>query len=75
VLFVQQLNWRFSPKLCTQPVGGIHAVRKRLADGTVRMHYYLGRHKGAPVLKGEPGTPEFLDDIALREALEGPLAR
>jgi integrase len=39
---------------------GIHAVRKRLADGTVRMHYYLGRNKGAPVLKGEPGTPEFL---------------
>jgi hypothetical protein len=22
--------------------------------------YYLGRYKGAPVLKGEPGTPEFL---------------
>jgi integrase len=39
---------------------GIHAVRKRLADGTVRTYYYLGRRKGAPVLKGEPGTPEFL---------------
>jgi hypothetical protein len=38
---------------------GIHAVRKRLADGTVRTHYYLGRYKGAAVLKGASGTPEF----------------
>jgi integrase len=38
---------------------GIHKATKRLADGTVRYHYYLGWGKGAPKLEGEPGSPEF----------------
>jgi integrase len=40
---------------------GIHTMRRRLADGTVRTHYYLGWHKGAAKLKGEPGSPEFIE--------------
>jgi integrase len=38
----------------------VNKVKKVLADGTVRVHYYLGRGKGAPKLDGEPGTPEFI---------------
>lgn len=41
---------------------GINTVRKRLADGTVRLYYYH-RATGHP-LSGKPGTPEFLQDYA-----------
>jgi hypothetical protein len=41
------------------PLKGINPVRKRLADGTVKMFYYAWRGKDAPRLQGEPGTPEF----------------
>jgi integrase len=37
---------------------GINAVRKRLADGTLRTYWYAW--KGGPRLYGEPGTPEFV---------------
>ena len=37
---------------------GINLVKKRLADGTVRVYYYAW--KGGPALRGEPGSPEFV---------------
>jgi integrase len=40
-------------------------VRKRLADGTVRIYYYH-RATGLP-LSGKPGSPEFLRDYAAAE--------
>ena len=41
---------------------GINTVRKRLADGTVRVHRYH-RATGHP-LPGEPGSPEFMAAFA-----------
>jgi integrase len=38
----------------------IHTVKWRLADGTIKTYYRLGRGKGAITLDGKPGTPEFL---------------
>lgn len=37
---------------------GIHTVRRKLADGSVRVHRYAWR--GGPKLDGEPGSVEFL---------------
>ena len=37
---------------------GVHRVRRRLADGSYRVHYYAWR--GGPRLDGEPGSPEFI---------------
>ncbi len=37
---------------------GINSVRKRLADGTVKVYYFAW--KSGPRLNGEPGTPEFV---------------
>ena len=37
---------------------GIHTTTKRLADGSRRTYYYLG--KNGPRLEGKPGSPEFL---------------
>jgi integrase len=53
---------------------GINTVRKRLADGTIRTHYYH-RASGRP-LEGHPGTPLFLASVAaadksLREQADG----
>lgn len=44
---------------------GINKVRKRLADGSVRVHYYH-RATGRS-LKGEPGSVEFLEAYAAAE--------
>ncbi|KAA5599236.1 tyrosine-type recombinase/integrase [Blastochloris sulfoviridis] len=46
---------------------GINTVRKKLADGTVKVHRYH-RATGHP-LTGEPGSPEFLACIAAAEKL------
>ncbi len=37
---------------------GLHKVRRKLADGKFRMHYYAWR--GGPRVEGVPGTPEFI---------------
>lgn len=37
---------------------GVHVVKRKLADGSVRVHHYAWR--GGPALRGEPGTEEFL---------------
>jgi hypothetical protein len=37
---------------------GIHRVRRRLANGAVRDHYYAWR--GGPVINATPGTSEFV---------------
>lgn len=37
---------------------GLHKVRRKLADGSYRTHYYAWR--GGPRVEGEPGTPEFV---------------
>lgn len=44
---------------------GINTVRKRLADGTVRVHHYH-RATGRP-LPGTPGSSEFLREYGLAE--------
>jgi integrase len=44
---------------------GINTVRKRLADGSTRTHYYH-RATRRP-LSGKPGSPEFLRDYAAAE--------
>jgi integrase len=36
---------------------GINSVRKRLADGTIKIFWYAW--KSGPPLRGEPGSPEF----------------
>jgi integrase len=38
---------------------GINSKRKRLADGSYRTYYYAW--KSGPPLRGEPGTPEFVE--------------
>lgn len=37
---------------------GIHKVKKRLANGEIKVHFYAWR--GAPAIHAKPGTPEFL---------------
>jgi hypothetical protein len=37
---------------------GLNFATKRLADGTLRAYWYAWR--GGPLLRGEPGTPEFI---------------
>jgi hypothetical protein len=36
---------------------GINSKRKKLADGSFKTYYWLG--KGGPPLRGEPGSQEF----------------
>src|SRR6516162_6134273 len=36
---------------------GLNFATKRLADGSTRTYWYAWR--GGPLLRGEPGTPEF----------------
>jgi hypothetical protein len=36
---------------------GVNSKRKRLADGSFKTYYWLG--KGGPPLRGEPGSAEF----------------
>src|SRR5579871_1479910 len=38
---------------------GVNKVTTPLADGTRKTTYYAWRGPGAPILVGEPGTPEF----------------
>src|SRR5690242_8871194 len=37
---------------------GINSVKKKLADGSVKIFYYAW--KSGPALRGEPGSPEFV---------------
>ncbi|MBB5054849.1 integrase [Afipia massiliensis] len=37
---------------------GIHKVKKRLASGEIKVHFYAWR--GGPAIKAKPGTPEFI---------------
>jgi hypothetical protein len=37
---------------------GINHATKRLANGTIKHYWYAWR--GGPLLRGEPGTPEFI---------------
>jgi hypothetical protein len=37
---------------------GVNFATKTLADGTLRKYWYAWR--GGPLLRGEPGTPEFV---------------
>jgi hypothetical protein len=36
----------------------IHKVKKRLASGAIKIHYYAWR--GGPAIHAKPGTPEFV---------------
>jgi integrase len=47
-------------------IRGVNTVRKRLADGTVRAHYYH-RATGRK-LPGPPGSPDFVREYAAAEA-------
>jgi hypothetical protein len=46
---------------------GIHKVKRRLANGELRIHHYAWR--GGPSINGIPGTPEFVS--AYHEAHSG----
>jgi integrase len=46
---------------------GVNVVSKRLADGSTATYYY--RRDTGTRLHGEPGSPQFLADIAKAEAL------
>jgi integrase len=46
---------------------GIHKVRRKLADGSHRIHYYAWR--GGPRLDGAPHSPEFLASFSAAHAL------
>src|SRR2546421_11876152 len=37
---------------------GIHKVKRRLANGETKVHFYAWR--GGPALQAKPGTPEFV---------------
>lgn len=37
---------------------GLHRVERKLASGSVRVHFYAWR--GGPKIEAEPGTPEFI---------------
>jgi integrase len=37
---------------------GIHKVKRRLANGATKIHFYAWR--GGPAIQAKPGTPEFL---------------
>ena len=37
---------------------GIHKVKKRLANGDIKIHYYAWR--GGPAIQAKPGSPEFV---------------
>jgi integrase len=39
---------------------GIHSSTATLADGTSKTYWYAWKGKGAPRLRGEPGSPEFI---------------
>jgi integrase len=49
---------------------GLNFTRKRLADGTLRTYYYAWR--GGPLLRGEPGTPEFVASFNAAVATKAP---
>ena len=55
---------------------GIHKVKKRLASGEIKVHFYAWR--GGPAIKAKPGTPEFVQAYhdahsALRQPRAGTL--
>jgi hypothetical protein len=37
---------------------GIHKVKRRLANGEIKIHFYAWR--GGPAIHAKPGTPEFV---------------
>src|SRR5438132_7348606 len=39
---------------------GLHPATAKLADGTRKTYWYAWKGKGAPRLRGEPGSPEFV---------------
>src|SRR5215469_2547093 len=53
----------------------INKVRKELADGRVVVHYYAWRGKGAPQLKGKPGSPEFVQSYNEAVAKKSPIVK
>jgi hypothetical protein len=59
---------------------GLHPAYARLADGTRKKYWYAWKGKGAPRLRGEPGSPEFIPSynaavVAKIAAPEGRLLR
>lgn len=51
---------------------GIHTVKRKLADGTKRVHYYAWR--GGPAMKEKPGTEAFAAELARHKAAAQPKA-
>lgn len=49
---------------------GIHKVKRKLADGETRVHYYAWR--GGPKMESEPGTEEFAAELARHKADNAP---
>jgi integrase len=52
---------------------GIHRVRRRLANGDIRVHYYAWR--GGPKINAKPGTPDFITEYNdVHRAIRAPKA-
>ena len=49
---------------------GVHTVKRKLADGTVRVHYYAWR--GGPKMKAKPHTEAFAIEYAKHKAAAAP---
>ncbi|MBY5465233.1 tyrosine-type recombinase/integrase [Rhizobium leguminosarum] len=49
---------------------GIHKVKRPLANGEVRIHYYAWR--GGPKMKSAPGTEEFAEELLKHRAESAP---
>ena len=47
---------------------GLNSKRKKLADGTEKTYYWLG--KGGPPVRGEYGSPEFLENYVAATKLK-----
>lgn len=53
---------------------GLHRVRRKLADGSFRVHFYAWR--GGPKITSTPGSPEFHDEwVRLTKGRSDPDAR
>ena len=50
---------------------GVNHATKRLADGTLRTYWYAWR--GGPLLRGKPGTPEFIASYNEAVATKAPM--
>jgi integrase len=55
---MKRQRWTHGEKHVRVVLKGIHRVKRRLANGETRVHFYAWR--GGPAIHAKPGTPEFV---------------